>query len=97
MRIDAVNAYNNANYVNPGKKPEQLNKTPDQSKRLASQENQKNQESQRQNLISSEERNFFINMFPESSAQLEKYELFTRNGSVRNTNAQKGVIIDGRI
>lgn len=48
-------------------------------------------------VITSRERNFFIQMFPESSIQLEQHELFTRNGKLTSVAAGKGTIIDGRI
>ncbi|MDX9791195.1 MAG: hypothetical protein RBT61_10225 [Candidatus Kapabacteria bacterium] len=48
-------------------------------------------------LISGAERNFFINMFPESSKQIAKYEIFTGNGKLVNTVSRLGTIIDGKI
>ncbi len=47
-------------------------------------------------LITSKEREFFINMFPENSESLEKHVLFNRNGRLQNHNLTKGLIVDGR-
>ncbi len=48
-------------------------------------------------LITKKERDFFIKMFPENSAQLEKHVLFNRNGKISAAGVSKGQIIDGRI
>ena len=48
-------------------------------------------------IINPEERNFFIKMFPDSSAQIERHVLFNRNGRLQASNISKGMIIDGRI
>ncbi|MGA2296424.1 MAG: hypothetical protein ABSG15_02630 [FCB group bacterium] len=46
--------------------------------------------------ISENERQFFINMFPENSDQIEKHILFTRNGKIQTQDISKGVIVDGK-
>jgi len=48
-------------------------------------------------IINPEERNFFIKMFPDSSAQIERHVLFNRNGRLAPSDISKGMIIDGRI
>jgi len=48
-------------------------------------------------IISTKERNFFKEMFPDSSNAIENHVLFTRNGSLQNLNLQKGSIVDGKI
>ncbi len=45
-------------------------------------------------LITRQERDFFIKMFPENSDKLEKHVLFNRNGRLQTHNVQKGSIID---
>jgi len=47
-------------------------------------------------LITGNERNFFVNMFPESSKQLMTHEIFTRTGKVTETAVPKGTIFDGK-
>lgn len=49
------------------------------------------------NLITQNEREFFIQMFPQNQTQLEKHEVFTRNGKLQSTTFSKGMIIDGRV
>ena len=48
-------------------------------------------------IINPEERNFFIKLFPDSSAQIERHVLFNRNGRLTQSNISKGIIVDGRI
>jgi len=48
-------------------------------------------------LVSSKERKFFKNMFPENAAQLDKHVLFNRNGRVQTANMAKGSIFDAKI
>ena len=48
-------------------------------------------------IIDPDERNFFIKMFPDSSAQIERHVLFNRNGRLQASEISKGMIIDGRI
>lgn len=47
-------------------------------------------------LITKQERKFFIKMFPESSEQIEKHVLFTKNGQITSVVTQKGQLVDGR-
>ena len=48
-------------------------------------------------IITTNERNFFKELFPENSLQIENHTLFTRNGRLQTLGQQKGTIIDGRI
>jgi hypothetical protein len=47
-------------------------------------------------LITGNERNFFVNMFPESSKQIMTHEVFTRTGKIKESAFEKGTIFDGR-
>ena len=48
-------------------------------------------------LVTPNERDFFIKMFPENSAQLENHVLFNRNGKLQAVSPEKGLIVDGRV
>jgi hypothetical protein len=48
-------------------------------------------------IISKNERDFFINLFPENSEQLQKHTLFNQNGRLQSPNINKGQIVDGRV
>jgi len=48
-------------------------------------------------IITKRERNFFKEMFPDSSMQIEKHILFNRNGRLQSMNLQKGSIVDGTV
>ncbi len=48
------------------------------------------------NLITNKERNFFMQLFPESSDQLAKHVLFNRNGRLQQQSVAKGLIVDGK-
>jgi hypothetical protein len=48
--------------------------------------------------LSSRERNFFKNLFPESSLQIENHVLFNRNGKTLNANSfTKGMLVDAAV
>ena len=51
----------------------------------------------RDNIITSKERDFFINMFPANSEQLKRHTIFNINGQLQSTNISKGKLVDGRI
>lgn len=48
-------------------------------------------------IISQQEREFFVKMFPESSQKIENHVLFNRNGKVQSYSYAKGMIIDARV
>ncbi|MGB9771288.1 MAG: hypothetical protein ACPLX7_04830 [Candidatus Kapaibacteriota bacterium] len=48
-------------------------------------------------IISQQEREFFIKMFPESSQKIENHILFNRNGKVQSYSYAKGLIIDAKV
>jgi 20S proteasome alpha/beta subunit len=45
-------------------------------------------------VITKKEREFFIKLFPENSAQIEKHELFNKNGKITKQSFSKGAIVD---
>lgn len=47
-----------------------------------------------ESLISRKERDYFKKLFPENSTQIERHEVFTRNGKLSATNVSKGTIVD---
>jgi hypothetical protein len=49
------------------------------------------------NIISKQERDFFIKMFPESSQKIENHVLFNRNGKVQSYTYAKGMIVDAKV
>jgi len=48
------------------------------------------------NSVTKHEREFFKNMFPDNSDQIENYILFNRNGRIKASAMPKGIIIDGK-
>ncbi len=48
-------------------------------------------------ILSKQERDYFIDMFPESSERLRSHKLFNNNGKVNSPNLYKGMIVDGRV
>jgi hypothetical protein len=48
------------------------------------------------NVITTKERDFFIDMFPDNTEQLKKHTLFNRNGKLMSTNVNKGTMLDGK-
>lgn len=61
------------------------------------QEEGKKQVASPDDLLSKKERNFFINLFPESKNQIENHILFTRNGRIKETTVNKGQLVDARV
>ncbi len=49
------------------------------------------------NIITAQEREFFVRMFPESSTKIENHVLFDRNGKLQTKDVAKGTIIDARV
>lgn len=48
--------------------------------------------------LNTRERNFFKQMFPDSSLQIENHILFNRNGKTVNANSySKGVLVDAAV
>ncbi len=45
-------------------------------------------------VITKKEREFFIKLFPDNSTQIEKHELFNRNGKITRQSFSKGAIVD---
>lgn len=48
-------------------------------------------------IITPQEREFFVKMFPESSMKIENHVLFDRNGRLQSKDVAKGTIIDARV
>ena len=48
-------------------------------------------------ILSKNERDFFIKLFPENSEQLENHTLFNQSGRLQTPGINKGMIVDGRI
>lgn len=47
-------------------------------------------------IITRKERDFFIQMFPQSSEQLEKHVVFNRNGKLQTSVFGKGRLVDSK-
>ncbi|MEJ5287171.1 MAG: hypothetical protein CH6_1279 [Candidatus Kapaibacterium sp.] len=48
-------------------------------------------------ILSPQEREFFVKMFPESSQKIENHVLFNRNGKVQSYSYAKGLIVDAKV
>lgn len=47
-------------------------------------------------IVTPAERAYISKLFPKFKDEIEKHELFTRSGEVRNTSYDRGLFIDGR-
>jgi|GEM_PF-4986588 len=45
-------------------------------------------------LISTSEKQFFKELFPESTQQIDSHIVFNRSGKIQSSNVRKGVILD---
>ncbi len=94
MKIDTLRAYSNAippqngaaGTGNGAAAPARQNTT-----RFAGKENLNG------NIVTQNERDFFVKMFPQNSEQIQNHVVFNRNGRLQSTNTSKGLIVDGRV
>lgn len=94
MNISAIKAYKEpinasvANGIGTDSSVAKLNTDSSQAK-LESKSSSDNS-----SILTKKERNFFMKLFPENSAQIEQHELFNRNGKLTKTSFAKGTILD---
>lgn len=50
-----------------------------------------------ENIVTKNERDFFIKLFPDNSDQISRHVLFNRNGRLQSPEINKGMIVDGRV
>jgi hypothetical protein len=48
-------------------------------------------------IITQNEREYFIQLFPENLNSLKQHIVFDRNGKVNTTNLSKGILVDGKV
>ncbi|HAW08886.1 MAG TPA: hypothetical protein DCW42_06935 [Bacteroidetes bacterium] len=48
-------------------------------------------------LFSQNERDYFVQLFPERKDLIERHIVFNRNGRVSQSNLSKGMILDGKV
>jgi hypothetical protein len=93
MKVQGLDAYNsfieNTNGIDG----------PNRANGVAERQNQQNVINLKGNdkIITNNERDFFIKLFPDNSEQLANHVLFNRNGKLQVHNIQKGVLVDGRV
>ncbi|GAB1372950.1 hypothetical protein MASR1M45_30140 [Candidatus Kapaibacterium sp.] len=96
MRIDTSNLQRAYNY-STGNVNKVITKDNIAKKTKISDDNVFERKYKSNDLITSGERKFFVNMFPESTKQIMTHEVFTRSGRIKEVALSKGTIIDGRI
>lgn len=105
MKTELINRYSGNNFVNKDQGV-QKNRQNDAAQKTG--QTQKTRSGQDVNslqntgknynkVITTQERKFFVKMFPESEEQINNHVLFNRNGKVQNTNVNKGSLVDGKI
>ena len=98
MKIQGLDAYSSA-YVNRPDKTkdiiQEINKNGNGTAAIGN-SSVKESYNDTNELLSRKEREFFINMFPESSEQISRHVLFNRNGKLQQQPVAKGMIIDGK-
>jgi len=48
-------------------------------------------------LLSQNERDYFMQLFPDRKELIEKHVVFNRNGKISQSNLSKGMMLDGKI
>jgi hypothetical protein len=105
MKAGLINHYNSNNYVNRDSNVQKNTENGTAQKINKQQETAKSSDVNGVNgsgrnynkIITKQERQFFVKMFPESKEQIENHVLFNRNGKVSNTNLYKGSLVDGKV
>ncbi len=92
MKVSAIEAYTNPIYAGNAA-AKKLGKV--RSERQAPIDNQNARFGAGEEVVSRQEREFFIKMFPENSASLERHVLFNRDGRLDEQSIVKGSIVDG--
>ena len=97
MNIYAINAYNNQkfNEIQENMKISNI-KIEDKSKTDKTFDQQTQTLKNQEKIITETEREFFMNLFPENSQQIENHILFNRNGRIMMPSISKGSILDGK-
>lgn len=97
--IPAIQAYSKAAGLRPNlpakRETAVANKFDDEVKKTATSEPARATLSA-QSVISPAERDFFIGLFPESAAQIQRHVVFNRTGNLAVGGVEKGSIFDGR-
>jgi len=93
MKVNLLNAYKN-NYTSNLENELSKNGVALQKNNLKKEASKEKIESKE--ILTTKERNFFKQMFPENSAQIEKHILFNRNGKLQTVQISKGMIFDGK-
>lgn len=94
MKIDTFKAYSDVLYPKVG-----TNKVSDGNSLPQKQnaELKTGKENNNGSVLTQNERDFFIKMFPQNSEQIQNHVVFNRNGKLQSSNTSKGLIIDGRV
>jgi hypothetical protein len=101
MRIDGLNVYNQYNGIETNrlkddqKRAENLSSTKSLSQDANELKSNYLNNINPNKIITKQERQYFKNMFPESSDLIEKHVLFNRNAKIQSPNISKGQLIDG--
>ena len=75
--------------------------TSDKSQAIKARQNESQtinaQAQKKENLISTDEKSFFVRLFPESAEKINRHTLFNNSGKAISSNVQKGMLIDARV
>ena len=102
MRIDGLSIYNRYDNLNGNKLKEELQKS--SSVNTAEKSISKDSNDINKNylnginpnkIITKHERQYFKQMFPESSDLIENHVLFNRNAKIQSPDLRKGQLVDG--
>lgn len=107
MNVNPVNIYNKYEVEkdNPAENIQRLINQNSRNQKIAPTQDDKNSRENQlslelkngKDIITQQERSFFVKMFPESGQKLENHVLFNRNGRLNTDSFQKGTIVDARV
>ncbi len=102
MRIDSLSVYNKYDKIENYKLKDELKKSNliDKNNQIIDDNNNESHNNylngiNTNKIITKQERQYFKNMFPESSDLIEKHILFNRNAKIQSPELRKGQLVDG--
>lgn len=97
MNVAAIKSYRNAELANTLKRTVAINSSEKKTNSAADMIGTKSSSTSAgaaREIVSKSERNYFMKLFPQNSAQIERHEIFNRKGKISSQSFSKGKLVD---
>lgn len=97
MNVAAIKSYRNAELANTLKRTVAINSSEKKTNSAADMIGTKSSSTSAgaaREIVSKSERNYFMKLFPQNSAQIERHEIFNRKGKISSQSFNKGRLVD---